>query len=138
VGTIRPEGSLNFFERVVEHLRTTYPHWDRSGGADHIFTVTPKMGVCDPHVGGVLRQRPRALTHAIVLTHFGRLTTSPPHMPRENGLTQTLQTLQDPILLLALLSRLFQPKRLARNLEAEGALAFVSMFAGPELVIAIC
>ena len=40
VGTVRPEGSLNFFERVVDHIRTTYPYWDRNVGYDHIFVAT--------------------------------------------------------------------------------------------------
>lgn len=40
VGTVRPEGSLNFFERVVDHIRTTYPYWDRNDGYDHIFVAT--------------------------------------------------------------------------------------------------
>jgi hypothetical protein len=58
------------YRKAFEHIRTTYPYWDRSGGADHIFTFPHDEGAC---------LAPKEITAAIFVSHWGRLTRHPPN-----------------------------------------------------------
>ena len=51
--------------RTIAHIRSAYPYWNRSDGADHIFMFTGDDGAA------WLRGRLPLLEHAIFLTHWG-------------------------------------------------------------------
>ena len=76
-----PVRVLEWHERLLRHLRTAYPYWNRSGGADHLWPFTHDEGAC---------YAPAALRNAILLVHWGRTHLHPngsstykPHMWRD-------------------------------------------------------
>ena len=48
--------------RAYEHIRSAYPYWNRSGGADHLWTFPHDEGACHGHTHSALR-----LTHTVHL-----------------------------------------------------------------------
>lgn len=49
----------------LQEVRTRWPYWNRTNGADHIFTVVSDLGGCEIEDG--------TLENATMLLHFGRV-----------------------------------------------------------------
>ena len=60
--------SLQWHEKILEHVRTAHPYWNRSGGADHLWPFTHDEGAC---------YAPQALRRATLLVHWGRTHRHP-------------------------------------------------------------
>lgn len=64
---------------ALDWVRTTYPYWNASGGADHIWLFAHDEGAC---------WAPAELYDAsIILTHWGRLA---PPSPQHGHVTDSL------------------------------------------------
>lgn len=51
-----------YLKDIVQYLSHTYPYWNRTEGADHVFFTTQDMGGC---------QTPRVVQNAVVVSLFG-------------------------------------------------------------------
>ena len=51
-----------YLEEVRDHLRSAYPYWNRSQGADHVFFLTTDRAGC---------WKPHAIKESIILTTLG-------------------------------------------------------------------
>ena len=60
--------AMRWHERLLEHISSTYPFWNASGGADHLWPFTHDEGAC---------YAPAALSRATLLVHWGRMHTFP-------------------------------------------------------------
>ena len=56
------------YKRAYEHIRTTYPFWNRTNGADHIWTFPHDEGAC---------LAPKEIAPSILISHWGRLMLHP-------------------------------------------------------------
>lgn len=56
------------YRRAYEYIRTSYPFWNHSGGADHIWTFPHDEGAC---------LAPKELSPSILVSHWGRLLRKP-------------------------------------------------------------
>ena len=71
-----PVRGNEFYREALQWLRTTYPYWDRRGGADHLIAFPHDEGAC---------VAPIELQNATLLTSWGRLQERP-----QNATTTTL------------------------------------------------
>ena len=51
-----------YLEEVRDHLRDSYPYWNRSRGADHVFFLTTDRAGC---------WKPFAIKESIIITTLG-------------------------------------------------------------------
>ena len=66
----RSARASNVYRKALAHIRAVYPYWNRSGGADHLFTFPHDEGAC---------LAPKELSSAILVSHWGRLVLRPPN-----------------------------------------------------------
>ena len=52
------------YRQAYEYIRHAFPFWNRSGGADHVWTFPHDEGAC---------LAPRELSPSILVSHWGRL-----------------------------------------------------------------
>ena len=60
--------AMRWHEALLAHIRTSYPYWNASNGADHLWPFTHDEGAC---------YAPAALQRATLLTHWGRMHLRP-------------------------------------------------------------
>jgi hypothetical protein len=61
----RVSGAALMTHEVLDWLRTTYPYWNRTGGADHVWLFSHDEGGC--------WAPSEVYNNSIVLTHWGRV-----------------------------------------------------------------
>jgi hypothetical protein len=66
----RAARASDVYRRALEHIRHTAPWWNRSGGADHLWTFPHDEGAC---------LAPKELSPSILVSHWGRRTRHPPN-----------------------------------------------------------
>ena len=65
-----PVRGNEFYRDALKWIRSTYPYWDRHGGADHLVAFPHDEGAC---------VAPIELANATLLTSWGRLQKNPPN-----------------------------------------------------------
>jgi len=63
-------GSKEIFYRAHRYIYTTFPFWNRSAGADHVWLVSRDAGTCSDQYGSLLE----VMGASLVLTHWGGVT----------------------------------------------------------------
>jgi hypothetical protein len=66
----RAARASDVYRRAFEHIRAKYPFWNRSKGADHLWTFPHDEGAC---------LAPVELSPSILVSHWGRLQLRPPN-----------------------------------------------------------
>ena len=63
----------SYWASVKAYVQSTWPFWDRKGGADHVWVAMGDHGACEaPRGKGV----PPALRSSIILSNWGLSTDS--------------------------------------------------------------
>ncbi len=70
IKTPRAARASQVYRRALAYISSTWPYWNRSGGADHIWTFPHDEGAC---------LAPRELNASILVSHWGRLAVRPPN-----------------------------------------------------------
>ena len=65
----RPMHGANMLLEAKQWLQQAYPHWNRTGGKDHVWLVTHDEGSC---------WVPSELRSSIILSHWGRKVNETP------------------------------------------------------------
>ena len=63
-------GSLDGFYRAHRYVSTFFPWWNRTSGADHVWSISRDAGSCDSPFGSLTYE----LANSVVLTHWGAQT----------------------------------------------------------------
>ena len=74
----RAARASDVYRRAYDYIRTAYPYWNRSKGADHMWTFPHDEGAC---------LAPKELAPSILISHWGRLM----HRPNNHTSTSTGQ-----------------------------------------------
>ncbi|GJP82280.1 hypothetical protein CLOP_g12515 [Closterium sp. NIES-67] len=62
--------AADYYQRALEHIRSAYPYWDRTGGRDHIWTFPWDEGACSA---------PQEVFNGIMLSHWGNTMAAHDH-----------------------------------------------------------
>ena len=79
------------YQEALNWVRSSYPYWNASAGADHIWLFTHDEGACWAPL--------EVYTNSIILTHWGR--TTPDNWPAHTGYGQdnyTANVTDDPVI----------------------------------------
>ena len=68
IKTPRAVRASDFYRRAYQYIRQAYPFWNRSGGADHLWTFPHDEGAC---------LAPAEIAPSILVSHWGRLMLRP-------------------------------------------------------------
>mmetsp|Transcript_463 Transcript_463/g.1206 ORF Transcript_463/g.1206 Transcript_463/m.1206 type:complete len:785 (+) Transcript_463:202-2556(+) len=66
---MRPVSAMHLFVDALEHIQRNFPHWKKSGGADHLFLFAHDEGGC--WAPAEIAKR------AVILSHWGRTDAQP-------------------------------------------------------------